>query len=105
MAVMYFGRIVELGPTDAVVRRRYHPYTRALFAAMPRADEAVPSKRRLQVVPEGDAPSPLDPPRGCAFFGRCPSAEPGLCDTQTPALSELVEGTHHRVACWHPNAD
>jgi peptide/nickel transport system ATP-binding protein len=105
IAVMYFGRIVEVGPTDAVTRRRYHPYTRALFAAMPRADDAVPSKRRLQVVPEGEAPSPLDPPRGCAFFGRCPSAEPGQCDTHAPALSELVDGSHHRVACWHPNVD
>jgi oligopeptide/dipeptide ABC transporter ATP-binding protein len=95
MAVMYLGRVVEMGPTADVAGKRHHPYTRALFAAMPSAD----GKRRLL---QGEPPSAVDPPKGCAFHPRCPNAEPGKCDVETPELQELVPGTHHRVACWHP---
>lgn len=105
IAVMYLGKIVELGPSDAVAKRRYHPYTRALFGAMP--SQVVPDegKKRLQVVLEGEPPSAIDPPRACAFFSRCPNAEPGLCDKDLPRLSEIIKGSHHRVACWHPNLE
>ncbi len=105
IAVMYLGKIVELGPSDAVARRRYHPYTRALFGAMPKEVVPTDDKRRLHMVPEGEPPSAIDPPRGCAFFSRCPSAEAGLCDKDLPRLTEIVKGSHHRVACWHPNLD
>jgi len=53
-------------------------------------------------VLEGDAPSPLDPPSGCAFHPRCPRARKGKCDKETPELAELVAGTNHRVACFFP---
>jgi oligopeptide/dipeptide ABC transporter ATP-binding protein len=102
IGVLHFGKLVELGPSDAVQKRRHHPYTRALFGAMPSAD---PGKRRLQLMPEGEPPSPLETVRGCAFFARCPNAEPGVCDKQEPALSEVVPGSHHRAACWHPFVD
>ncbi len=105
IAVMYLGKIVELGPSDAIARLRYHPYTRALFGAMPSIAIPEDGKKRLHVVLEGEAPSGVNPPRACAFFSRCPSAEPGLCDKDPPRLSEVIKGSHHRVACWHPNID
>jgi oligopeptide transport system ATP-binding protein len=104
IGVMYLGKIVELGPSDALAKRRYHPYTRALFGAVgQRAAES--SKHRLNLVVEGEPPSPTDPPRGCAFYSRCPNAEQGKCDGDDPRLAELVKGSHHRVACWHPHLD
>jgi oligopeptide transport system ATP-binding protein len=54
-------------------------------------------------VLEGEPPSAIDPPHGCSFFSRCPNAEPGVCDKNEPPLVEIVRGSHHRVACWHPN--
>jgi oligopeptide transport system ATP-binding protein len=102
IGVMYFGKLVELGPSDAVAKRRHHPYTRALFGAMA---SLAPAKKRLQLVIDGEPPSPFDPPRGCAFFSRCPNAEAGVCDIEEPRLEEIADGSHHRVACWHPFDD
>jgi oligopeptide transport system ATP-binding protein len=104
VGVMYLGRIVELGPTDTVARHRSHPYTRALFDAMPRVED-FDKPRRLEVVPQGEPPSALEPPPGCAYFARCPNAEPGKCDHEVPRLRETVKGSHHRVACFHPFVD
>jgi oligopeptide/dipeptide ABC transporter ATP-binding protein len=98
IAVMYLGRIVEMGPAGEVAERRYHPYTRALYAAVP----AATGKRRVGLVLEGEPPSALDPPKGCVFHPRCHKAEAGKCDVETPSLEEVVPGSHHRVACWHP---
>lgn len=103
IGVMYLGRLIEMGPTDAVIKRRHHPYTRALFGAMPHHAARGGDKRRLQLVVEGEPPSALDPPAGCAYASRCPRAEPGVCDREVPPLSELDHGSHHRVACWHPH--
>jgi oligopeptide transport system ATP-binding protein len=101
VAVMYMGRIVEVGPTGDVAEKRYHPYTRALFAAMPRgAAPGGPAPRRLALA--GEPPDPSDPPKGCAFHPRCPKAEKGKCDVDIPSLVEIQPGSHHRVACWHP---
>ncbi len=99
-AVMYLGRIVEMGPTPDLAEKRLHPYTRALFTAVPTRGGGV---RALNVL-QGEPPSALDPPPGCAFHPRCPKAEPGRCDVEIPPLRELVGGSHHRVACWHPEA-
>jgi oligopeptide/dipeptide ABC transporter ATP-binding protein len=101
IAVMYLGRIVEVGPTADVATRRLHPYTRALFSAIPSLDPD--GKRRLVLV--GEPPSALDPSRGCGFFSRCPKAEKGKCDVEAPALREIVSGGHHRVACFYPDED
>jgi oligopeptide transport system ATP-binding protein len=97
-AVMYLGRIVEMGPTADVAERRLHPYTQALFSAMPTLDGD--GKKRLALA--GEPPSAVEPPPGCAFHPRCPRAEKGKCDVETPSLEELIPGSHHRVACWHP---
>jgi peptide/nickel transport system ATP-binding protein len=99
VAVMYLGKIVETAKTGELFDKRYHPYTRALLAAIPVPD---PGRRRLRVVLEGEVPSPLDPPPGCAFHPRCPRAQKGKCDKETPELAELVPGTNHRVACFFP---
>jgi oligopeptide transport system ATP-binding protein len=98
VAVMYLGRIVEMGPTADVAETRYHPYTRALFGAMPVLEPD--GKKRL--VLQGEPPSAVEPPPGCAFHPRCPRAEKGKCDVEIPSLEELIPGSHHRVACWHP---
>jgi oligopeptide transport system ATP-binding protein len=100
VAVMYLGKIVEVGPASALFEHRHHPYTRALLSAVPVPD---PTRRRLRILLEGDVPSPLDPPSGCAFHPRCPRAEPGKCDVETPHLEELAMGSRHRVACFHPH--
>ncbi|MDI3283555.1 oligopeptide/dipeptide ABC transporter ATP-binding protein [Polyangium sp. 15x6] len=100
IAVMYLGRIVEMGPAREVAERRLHPYTRALFGALPRED-GDPRPRR---VLWGEPPGPLEPPRGCVFQSRCQKAEKGRCDVEAPDLTEIVPGSHHRVACFHPEA-
>jgi oligopeptide transport system ATP-binding protein len=101
VAVMYLGRIVEMGATADVAEKRHHPYTRALFSAIPSLEPD--GKRRL--VLQGEPPSALDPPKGCAFHPRCPKMEKGRCDVEAPSLAELLPGTHHRVACWHPETE
>jgi peptide/nickel transport system ATP-binding protein len=92
IAVLYLGRIMEIGPTAEIVRRSKHPYTRALIAASPKADPEAPVRRK---VLRGDIPSPLAPPSGCVFRTRCASATE-RCAREVPALRG--EGTH-QFAC------
>jgi oligopeptide transport system ATP-binding protein len=99
VAVMYLGKIVETAKTGDLFEKRYHPYTRALLSAIPVPD---PARPRLRVLLEGEVPSALNPPPGCAFHPRCPRAQKGKCDTETPELAELVPGSNHRVACFFP---
>ncbi len=97
IAIMYLGRIVELGGADEVYERPKHPYTRALISAIP---EPVPGGRRQRQILEGDVPSPIDPPSGCPFHTRCPHVEP-KCRETTPSLRPVRarSGEEHQVAC------
>ena len=94
VAVMYLGRIVELADAGQIYEDPRHPYTQALLSAAPEPD---PGAAKTRLVLQGDVPSPLDPPSGCAFHPRCPIAEKGLCDREVPGLRTLGEG--HEVAC------
>jgi len=95
VAVMYLGRIVELGTAADVIERPQHPYTRALVSAIPRADPES-GKDRARLLLPGDPPSPLDPPAGCSFHPRCPYAE-RRC--QSGAVPLLAAGAAREVAC------
>ncbi len=94
VAVMYLGRVVEVATSRQIYERPRHPYTQALLSAAP---EPNPSDRKKRIVLEGDVPSPLDPPAGCAFHPRCPIAQKGLCDREVPELRSLTLG--HEAAC------
>ncbi len=100
IAVMHLGRLVEVGPSSEIAKRRFHPYTRALFAAAPGQAQA---RASLPVV--ADPPSAIDPPPGCSYFSRCSQAEKGRCDVESPRLEEVIPGSHHRVACFHPHLE
>lgn len=91
--VMYLGRVVESGPTEQIWAAPAHPYTQALLAAAPVAD---PRHPRGESLLEGELPSPLAPPSGCAFHTRCPYAQP-LCQQQRPPLQSLT--SERQVAC------
>ncbi len=99
VAVMYLGKIVEQATATQLYEEPRHPYTRALLAAAPRPD---PEHKRVRLVLEGDVPSPMDPPPGCAFHPRCPRAIVGTCDRDVPRLEETSAGSGHKVACWNP---
>ena len=102
VAVMYLGKIVEQAPREAIYSESRHPYTRALLSAAPQPD---PARKRMRLVLEGDVPSPIDPPAGCAFHPRCPRALKGTCDKEVPQLEETAQGSGHRVACWNPHVE
>ncbi len=95
IAVLYLGRIVEQGPTDAILNTPRHPYTRALLQAFPRFD--TPLKASLS----GEIPSPVDLPKGCRFAGRCTQVQ-AACRETDPALTALDAG--RQVACLFPVA-
>lgn len=91
IAVMYLGRIVEIAESDELCRRPAHPYTRALFSALPLVDE-----QRERIVLSGDPPNPVNPPSGCPFHTRCPQAFE-RCRNEPPKT--FHRGGGHLVAC------
>jgi oligopeptide/dipeptide ABC transporter ATP-binding protein len=93
MAVMYLGRVVEIGPTVEVLSRPRHPYTRALLSVVPAPN---PRRRRQRVILRGEIPNPVDLPTGCRFHPRCPDAIAD-CRQVDPQLHPVASG--HEVAC------
>ena len=96
IAVMYLGRTMELGPTDAVFAGPHHPYTEALLSAVPSVD----GETNLRIHLAGEIPSPADPPSGCVFHTRCHRFIEGLCETTEPPNNEVEPG--HTIRCHIP---
>jgi len=96
VAVMYLGRIVEIGTRDDVFNSPQHPYTEALLSAIPVPD---PERVREHIELRGELPSPLDPPTGCHFHPRCPIAVKGVCDEEDPVLLPAPHQPSHLAAC------
>lgn len=93
VGVMYLGHLVEEAPVDELFEHPVHPYTQVLLSAVPSDN---PHVKKDRVILEGDLPSPIDPPAGCAFCTRCPYAT-DRCRTERPEMTEIREG--HRAAC------
>jgi oligopeptide/dipeptide ABC transporter ATP-binding protein len=93
IAVMYLGKIMELTDRDTLFSDPKHPYTKALFSAIP---EITPGKRKERVLLQGDIPSPSSPPAGCCFHTRCPIVTE-RCRKEVPGLRKTLGG--HQIAC------
>lgn len=92
VAVMYLGKIVEMGSRESVFLKTAHPYTKALLAASPKV---APGQKQERIVLNGEVPSPLNPPSGCRFHTRCPHASE-ICRNEEPVLRDTGS---HQVAC------
>ncbi|MGD9818806.1 MAG: oligopeptide/dipeptide ABC transporter ATP-binding protein, partial [Desulfomonilaceae bacterium] len=93
IAVMYLGKIVEIGPKTIVYHSPKHPYTEALLSSAPVPD---PASRNKRIILKGDVPSPMSPPKGCRFHTRCP-IRIEICSSEEPLLKEVDNSRF--VAC------
>ena len=98
IAVLYVGRLLEVGPTDAVFDGPHHPYTEALVSAMPRLDRQGPAAARVRL--SGEPPSAAAPPSGCVFHTRCPRKLGEICEKVDPPLAQA--GHAHQIRCHIP---
>ena len=96
VAIMYLGKIVELGTKDEIFNDPQHPYTKALLSAIPLIGDEGPKRERI--ILQGDIPSPVKPPSGCRFHTRCPYATE-LCTKEVPEMKDLGNG--HVAACHY----
>ncbi len=96
IAVMYLGKVVELGTGDDIYRRPVHPYTDALIKTIPVPDPAV-ERAKTEVGIRGELPSPIDPPSGCRFRTRCPRAQALCAERRTPAATVCGRRSRRRV--------
>jgi peptide/nickel transport system ATP-binding protein len=94
IGVMYLGTLVETAEAETVIKNPHHPYTRALLSSVPVPD---PYYKRKRKKIKGDLPSPIDVPKGCRFWPRCPFAKKGICDKKDPPVIEVEPG--HFVKC------
>ncbi|TIU15027.1 MAG: ABC transporter ATP-binding protein, partial [Mesorhizobium sp.] len=99
IAVLYLGRIMEIGPSEKVFSGPHHPYTEALLSAVPKLDHTEMSRIRL----DGEIPSATHPPSGCVFHTRCPRKIGAICEEQEPPLAEAQPG--HSIRCHIPYAE
>ncbi|MCD6559874.1 MAG: ATP-binding cassette domain-containing protein [Palaeococcus sp.] len=97
IAVMYLGKIVEIGPTEEVLENPAHPYTLALIQAVPSIIKRKEHRKQIEIT--GEVPNAVNPPSGCRFHPRCPFADE-ICKTKEPKLIEVSK--NHFVACHHP---
>ena len=96
VGVMYLGSLVETAPSEEVYTHPLHPYTKALFSAIPKPDpDADWANTRVKL--QGEVPSPINTPPGCKFYARCPYAK-DICRQKAPELKDVGQG--HRVACY-----
>lgn len=99
VAVMYLGKLVELGPKRQIFSAPRHPYTQALLSAIPRIAVGVKQER---IILKGDLPSPIHPPAGCRFHTRCPQVKE-ICSQLEPEMTvSVLNGIEHKVACHFP---
>jgi oligopeptide/dipeptide ABC transporter ATP-binding protein len=98
IAVMYLGRVVEVGEAERIYEHPRHPYSAALLSAVPRMGRGAAERNRI--VLRGDVPSPVDPPHACIFHPRCPRFHAGRCDVDAPQLQPF-DGDHE-AACHYP---
>ena len=97
VAVMYLGRIAEIGTSKEIFNNPRHPYTHALLSAVPEPDPER-ERQRERIRLQGELPSPIDPPAGCTFHPRCVHAQE-QCKSEVPRLESVKESASHRVAC------
>jgi oligopeptide/dipeptide ABC transporter ATP-binding protein len=104
VAVMYLGKVAELGDVEGVYQHARHPYTNALLSAVPIPDPAS-AEERQRIILVGDVPSPIAPPSGCRFHPRCPKARPNCVTDEPELVPRMDDPVLHVAACHYPVAD